>query len=150
MLADRLKGACEDNHVTIFATAEYKKIDRDGTTLRLPADDDVADSRTLQYRPNAICHIYNDVNDRPGNPEIFHLEDGRISPRLLMCITKNKISNMKHNLVFDLSVKNVCPHAIDYDHAWAEYESFMDRAEAGVVKIVNGRYIEIEAGEYDE
>ena len=93
-------------HCAMIATAEYRKNSASDTSkMKLPTNDDLADARALKYRPNMIIHVYNDLNDRMDDAEIFWTSNrhkGQRLPRLMLVISKNKISKFKDKLMMDL------------------------------------------------
>lgn len=93
----------------IIATVEYRKNGQptNSKEIRYPVDDDIADSRSMMYHPNAIIHVYNDLHDRSENPEIFWVNKNEIEPRLVLVVSKNKISEFKDKLFFDLTKASV-------------------------------------------
>lgn len=115
-IADAQKLAACKYHCALFATAEYRKgaASTDPAKLKLPTNDDIADSRALYYRANLIMHVYNDLNDRPNNAEFFWSKPenpGHLLPRLNIIFGKNKISGFKtglnDSLTFDLDPDSV-------------------------------------------
>lgn len=119
-------------HCCLMATVEYRKnMPFDTTKIKFPVDDDIADARALMYRPNAIIHVYNDMHDRKEASEIFWTKDGTTKmPRLLLLITKNKISAFKDNLTMDMDTESVTLKQKHKDEARAEFASFL-RGEDG-------------------
>jgi len=112
----------------MFATAEYRKNSpQDTTKLRLPIDDDLADARALTYRPNMIIHVYNDLHDRKDAAEIVYHKQagGPAMPRLMLVVSKNKISKFKEKLMLDLDPDTVS--LSQYDTAIARDESIKMR-----------------------
>jgi len=94
----------------MIATAEYRKNGGgDYSKLRLPVDDDLADARALGYQPNAIIHVYNDLNDRREYAEFYWRKEGvhEHQPQLMLIISKNKISAFKENILLNLDKKSV-------------------------------------------
>jgi DNA primase catalytic core len=146
-----LKNQCEDYRTCLMATAEYKKRMNGGQEkLVWPEDDDIADSRAQTYRPNVIAHVYNDSRARPDNTEIFWLDGGKVSPRIVLSFTKNKISGRDGKIAFDLSTKTVHPSVVSYEQAYADFERFVENKDAGLVKIQGDQYITVDAEDYDE
>jgi hypothetical protein len=90
----------------LMATTEYRKNNAPSLEkIRLPVDDDIADSRSLMYDCNVIIHVYNDIHDRKEFCEIFWNNPDRPnvkSPRLMLCVTKNKVGEFKDTLFMDL------------------------------------------------
>lgn len=127
----------------VFATAEYrKKTITDMDTIHLPTDDDLADARALSYRPNIIIHVYNDVNDRGQDYAEIFWEDGHEKvitidgetideklPRLLLVVSKNKISSFKDKLVMDLNKTTVTLKPCDKEQAKKEQKAYIERTE---------------------
>lgn len=139
-------------HACMIATAEYRKnMPMDQSKMRLPVDDDLADARSLMYRPNVIFHVYNDLHDRKEHAEIFWKDqDGKINPRLLLHFTKNKISGYKEKIVLDLNTDTVALNQKCQKTALSEAENFIDAKTNGRVKINGSRMVEIEAVEYQD
>lgn len=136
----------------MIATAEYRKnMPMDQSKMRLPVDDDLADARSLMYRPNVIFHVYNDLHDRKEHAEIFwKSEDGKALPRLLLHFTKNKISGFKEKLVLDLDPETVALRPKQSKDALIEAESYIDAREKGATKLQGTQVVQIKATEYEE
>ncbi len=135
----------------MIATAEYRKnMPMDQSKMRLPVDDDLADARSLMYRPNIIFHVYNDLHDRKEHAEIFWKnEEGKAQPRLLLHFTKNKISGFKEKLIVDLDPDTVALKPKGAKEALIEAESYRDMKEKGITKLQGTQVIQIEATEYE-
>ena len=133
-------------HCAIFATAEYRKNTASDTSkMKLPTNDDLADARALKYRPNAIIHVYNDLNDRMDDAEIFWESDrhrGTRLPRLMLVVAKNKISKYKDKLMMDLDPDTVCLREYDTERARQESEDFFEKKENGQVRVEDGVIVE--------
>ena len=133
-------------HCAMFATAEYRKNSASDTSkMKLPTNDDLADARALKYRPNMIIHVYNDLNDRMDDAEIFYESDmhrGQRLPRLMLVVAKNKISKFKDKLMLDLDIDIVGLRQKNTDAARAEAEEFFERKEAGEIQVQDGMVIE--------
>lgn len=134
-ISDTQKNLTGKYRCCIIATAEYRKnMPLDPSRMKLPVDDDLADARALMYRPNAIVHVYNDMHDRKDDATIFwhKKEDPETKlPRLLLCFTKNKLSEFKDKLAIDLDPKTVSLKQIDIQAARFEatlYERKLKRA----------------------
>lgn len=83
----------------MIATVEYRKNQPQNTNrLVLPIDDDIADARALTYNPNVIIHVYNDLNDRGDNAELFWHKNGEKMPKLLLHVSKNKLKGTAGDL----------------------------------------------------
>lgn len=139
-------------HCAMFATAEYRKnMPADTSKMRLPTNDELADARALKYRPNAIIHVYNDLNDRMDDAEIFWESDrqrGKRLPRLMLVVAKNKISKFKDKLMLDLDPETVCLREYDIDLAREESEEFFKKIDNGEIKVSDG--IIVDADEVEE
>lgn len=110
----------------LMSTAEYRKNSPlNMNQIRWPTNDDLADARALMYRPNVIFHVYNDVNDRMENAEIFWRKPNatKMLPRLVVVVGKNKISSFKDKLVFDLDPDTVSLTEISKTQAKSEQEN---------------------------
>jgi len=133
-------------HCAIFATAEYRKnAASDSSKMKLPTNDDLADARALKYRPNAIIHVYNDLNDRMDDAEIFWESDhqrGERLPRLMLVVSKNKISKYKDKLMMDLDPVTVCLREYDTNRAREESEEFFEKKENGEITVQDGVIVE--------
>lgn len=136
----------------MLATAEYRKnMPLDISKLKLPVDDDLADARALQYRPQIIFHVYNDMNDRKEHAEIFWTDkSGQAQPRLLLSFTKNKISSFKDKLILDLDPSNVMLVPVDADRAYKEGLQYREAKEAGTARLEGTRVVYVDATEYEE
>jgi DNA primase len=126
-ISDAQKNLTGKYKLCMIATAEYRKnMPLDSTKMKLPVDDDLADARALMYRPNAIIHVYNDLHDRKDNATIYWTkkDDPEVQlPRLCLCVTKNKLTEFKDKLIFDLDPKTVAIKQEDTDKA--RFESTM-------------------------
>jgi DNA primase catalytic core len=138
-------------HACMLATAEYRKnMPMDHSKLRLPVDDDLADARSLMYRPNIIFHVYNDLHDRKEHAEIFWRgSDGKTNPRLLLHFTKNKISGYKDKLIIDLDPETVSLRPRAPSVALEEAETFRDMKERGEARIEGTSIVYTNATEYE-
>jgi len=136
----------------VIATAEYRKnMPMDHSKMRLPVDDDLADARSLMYRPNVIFHVYNDLHDRKEHAEIFWKnEEGKALPRLLLHFTKNKISGFKEKLVLDLDPDTVSLRPKQSSIALTEAEKYIDAKSSGMTKLQGTQVVQIKATEYEE
>ena len=106
-IATRQKQLSSEFGCALFATVEYKKSGYQDTTAALntllPKDDDIADSRAMTYKPDAIVHVYNDYTFRKDDATIFWTdEEGQKHPRLICLIYKNKIAAFKGEMAFNL------------------------------------------------
>lgn len=151
MIANSQKAMCCKYHTCMIATAEYRKnMPMDHSRFKLPVDDDLADARALMYRPNIIFHVYNDLHDRKEHAEIFWTnEDGKTCPRLLLLITKNKISGFKDKLVLDLDPQSVTLRPKNSQAARLESDAFRDQKTEGVVKMDGNSVVYVKANEYN-
>ena len=95
----------------------------DNSKMKFPVDDDIADARALLYRPNVIAHVYNDLHDRQENAEVVWFDGAVIRPRLLIGISKNKLTDFKDKLTLDLDPKTVTLCQKDTQEARAEVEA---------------------------
>lgn len=90
----------------MWATVEYRKRDITNTSKIIwPSNDDIADSRALKYKADVIIHVYNDLNDRADDAEIYWTsanEPDQKLPRLGLLVAKNKLSSFKDKLALDL------------------------------------------------
>tara|TARA_Y100001963_G_scaffold20092_1_gene25586 strand:- start:83 stop:511 length:429 start_codon:yes stop_codon:yes gene_type:complete len=136
----------------MIATAEYRKnMPMDPSKFKLPVDDDLADARALMYRPNIIFHVYNDLHDRKEHAEIFWTnEEGKTCPRLLLLITKNKISGFKDKLVLDLDPQSVTLRPKNSQAARLETDAFRDQKTEGIVKMDGNSVVYVKANEYSK
>lgn len=128
----------------MFATAEYRKdSSSDRTKLRMPVDDDLADARALTYRPNLIIHVYNDLNDRREHAEICWVRPGSSKPlpRLVLVLSKNKISSFKDKLSVDLDPYTLTISSCDTEKARIDTVKFKKLKEDGGVKVNNGQLV---------
>lgn len=133
----------------MIATVEYRKnMPFDRSKIKLPVNDDIADARALMYRPNLIVHVYNDLNDRGDDAEIFWTDPmtpDTPMPRLQLIFDKNKITSFKKSLTLDLNTSNVTLSQVATDQARKDFSDFQSN-EQGI--IVGGRLI-IDANEYE-
>lgn len=106
----------------MMATVEYTKSQLPKSKkddILWPEDNDIADARAMIYRPNFIMHVYNDLNDRPDTAEIMWKKKGvaKAMPRLILAVTKNKISGFKNKLAADLDTQTVTVRQVDKEKA---------------------------------
>ena len=126
-IADTQKDLSGKYGAHIMATVEYRKRSGliDPTKMLLPSDDDIADSRAAKYDASAIIHVYNDLNDRPNNAELYWTkpsEPEKKLPRLMLMVTKNKITEFKHKLMMDLDPVTVTLRQRTYESVVQEHE----------------------------
>ena len=128
-IASRQKQLAAEYDLCMFATVEYKKT-QDGTRdMRLPEDDDIADSRAMSYKPDMIYHIYNDMAARKENAEIFWKDEKGVKhPRLIGVIRKNKITAFKGNHLYDIVPGSIMLEEKDEKEAALEFDLGPDAA----------------------
>lgn len=133
----------------MLATAEYRKnLPADQSKLKLPVNDDLADSRAMMYRSNAIIHVYNDLKDRKDHAEFFYIDPmtpDELKPRLLLVFGKNKITGFDKTLYVDLDTNSVTLKQVDVEQAKQDFQKFA-KSSTGVH---NGRLM-LEASEWEE
>jgi len=144
------KNICAKYKCCTIATAEYRKNSpMDKAKIRFPIDDDLKDASAMTYRPNMIIHVYNDIHDRADNAEIYWTSDrmrGQRLPRLLLLISKNKISGIKDKLAVDLDLTTVVPRPRDVEQARREAIAQKSLPEPEVIEPVHyDGSIEVEA-----
>lgn len=114
------------NKCAMLCTAEYRKnLTIDPKKIKWPVDDDIADSRALTYRCQIVSHVYNDKNDRADDATIFHMVNGKKKDRLIYYFGKNKISNWKEKMAFDIDPFTVTASPINIDQARQEEDSYI-------------------------
>lgn len=133
-ISESLKDMTSAYECAIVTTGHYRKnMPMDKSQMRLPEDDDLADARSLMYDPNAIIHIYNDLHDRKSDhATIFwkNKEQPNVKqPRILGILSKNKISDFKDKLAFDIDKTTVSLSQVDIDVARFEASMEEKRAE---------------------
>lgn len=116
-ISSAMKDFTSQYKCSLWATGQYRKnMPFNRAELKLPVDDDLADARALMYDPNLIMHVYNDIHDRGEDAAIFwekkELPGVRL-PRLLLCITKNKLTEFKDKLVLNMDPKTVSLTEVD-------------------------------------
>lgn len=107
----------------MLATVEYRKFAaKKKDEMVLPTNEDIADSRALEYQADVIIHVYNDLKDRGDNANIVWWKRGsqRPLPRLLWVFGKNKISDFDDKLVVDLDPSTVFVNPINSRQAREE------------------------------
>jgi DNA primase catalytic core len=133
----------------MIATAEYRKnMPMDKSKLVFPVDDDLADARALTYRPNMIIHVYNDLHDRKDEAEIFWTDPAdpeKPKPRLMLLITKNKLTKFKDKLILDLDTDTVTLKQFDKAKARLEWMDFSNAKKNGDITFSVDRVISKEA-----
>lgn len=137
----------------MIATVEYRKGNINRKEITLPTDNDIADSRALQFRPNIIMHVYNDLNDRREDADIFWInEDKERCPRLLVDISKNKISNYKGKLTFDIDPKTITLSPVDLDEARDDADKIAEAIENGDLRLDGNQiiWVKTDYGDVDD
>jgi DNA primase len=139
-ISESLKDMTSAYECAIVTTGHYRKnMPMDKTQMKLPEDDDLADARALMYDPNAIIHIYNDLHDRKDDHATIFWKDKNLPnkkrPRLLGVISKNKISDFKDKLAFDMDGETVSLRQTDIDVA--RFEATMEEKRADRAKSNN-------------
>lgn len=113
---------------SMFATVELRKgLPMPNNEIKWPTDDDIADARSLGYRPKAILHVYNDLNDRREKATIFHTQKGKMMPRNIVYFGKNKITSFKDKLAYNLYPATVTLEPINIDEAREEEQAVMEQ-----------------------
>lgn len=104
-LSNAVKNAATRMHACIIATAEYTKIPS-GT---VPQNNNLAETRALQFDANLICHIYNDLHETGSERALLvheqrnkYTEMNELLPRIRFEVGKNKITAFKDRLFLDL------------------------------------------------
>tara|TARA_R110002020_G_scaffold268819_3_gene484056 strand:+ start:11995 stop:14307 length:2313 start_codon:yes stop_codon:yes gene_type:complete len=89
---------------TELVVAEFNRpMDRNPVKIILPNMKRLAEARALEFDCQAALLLYNDVHIRGENATILWRDEyGNVRPRNIICIGKNKISNWKGNLVYNL------------------------------------------------
>lgn len=141
-------------HACMIATAEYRKSGfKDQAKMILPVDDDLADARAFTYRPSMIMHVYNDLHDRGPHANIFKTDsEGNLSPRILLHITKNKISSFKDDLVLDMNIGSVTFDQVELKTALREMEQIAEARENNefIIQENRGIYLDTDYEEEDD
>jgi hypothetical protein len=101
--------------ITIIATVEYRKL-MEG---QKPTNNDIAESRSLEYDSTVIIHLYNDLHHAgPDDAILIHKdEDGKILPRIWCKFGKNKVSGFEGREFLDLYGANGTYRSVDLDTA---------------------------------
>lgn len=129
MISTQQKRIVNKYNICMLATVEYRKAPPQANkTMVLPTNDDIADSRSMSYKPNIIFHVYNDLADRANEAEIFHLDPKtkKKLPRLLWCFTKNKINSFKDWMVVDIDPATVSARPKNISEASQEVEDMIN------------------------
>ncbi len=95
------KRICEIHKALGVFTAEYRKL---ADPMKPGTDDDLADSRAMQYAPHLTMHLFSDLDAKGEDKALLvHDHHGLIMPRVVLNIGKNKITSTKGNnkLVYD-------------------------------------------------
>jgi DNA primase catalytic core len=100
MLSNHVKNMTVRHHITVIATAEYKKLGAG----EVPDNMALAESRSLAYDANVIFHLYNDLHHKGENESmlIHYDEQGRAWPRIRCRFGKNKVSGFEGREFLDL------------------------------------------------
>jgi DNA primase catalytic core len=136
-IASRQKQLAGEYDLCMFATVEYKKLQEpQNGKMRLPEDDDIADSRAMSYKPDMIYHIYNDMAARKENAEVFWKDErGARHPRLMGIIRKNKITAFKGNHAYNIIPGSIMLEEVDEDVAAADFDYYRQLKEQGADKV---------------
>ena len=126
-IASRQKQLTIEFSLAMFATVEYKKNNLQprgsGIEELLPKDDDIADSRAMTYKPDFICHIYNDKAMRGDQAKMFWKDEyGNKHSRLMLIVYKNKITPFKGYLYYDQIPGSIFLEDVDSETAIREAE----------------------------
>lgn len=106
LISGKQKDLAAKYNVAYFATVEYRKIPPStNDNIRLPTNDDIADSRAMSYKPSFIIHVYNDLRERGhDNAEWFWMDHGgRKHPRIRIIVSKNKLTSWTGSLAADIN-----------------------------------------------
>lgn len=135
----------------VMSTAEYRKSGQAGensTKIRLPKNDDIADSRKGEFRAGAIIHVYNDINDRgEENADIFWCKPNvnKKLPRLMLVYGKNKLTSFKGKIFVDIDPDTLTLKEVPTNVAIKDADSSVN----GTMQLINGK-VTSEAMDYDE
>jgi hypothetical protein len=89
------KRICELYKVLGLFTAEYRKL---ADPTKAGTDNDLADSRAMQYAPHLTIHMFSDLDPTGEDKAILiHRHNGIIMPRIALNIGKNKVTSAKGN-----------------------------------------------------
>lgn len=98
-MSNTLKVSTTTNHITIIATAEYRKL----AAGELPGNNALAESRSLRYDADVLFHLYNDHHENGDASDFIHQDElGNILPRITCAIGKNKVSGVETKEAFNL------------------------------------------------
>ena len=106
-------------HIPVIATVEYTKLE----PTKRPTNNNVAESVSIEYDCNLMCHLYNDMHAQGAAAKLYHRtivdgEEVRL-PRIEMSIGKNKITSFKDKMYFDFypasSMYRCCDRSVAED-----------------------------------
>jgi len=97
-LSNRMKDTATKNHVTIISTVEYTKLPP-GT---IPNNNNIAETRAIIYDASFIGHMYNDMHERGHRAVCMHEHEDQYFPRIRLGVGKNKITDFKGRMFFDM------------------------------------------------
>lgn len=94
-LSHGLKDLAVLNDMTIISTAEYTKLPQG----QKPSNNNLAESRSLEYDANAIIHLYNELHDLRDKARLYYTDsNGQKFPVVESYFGKNKIAGFKGNI----------------------------------------------------
>lgn len=131
LISSKQKDLTAKYQAAIYATVEYRKRNNNGKEMVLPTNDEIADSRSMSYKPTVITHVYNDLVARgPDLAEIFWKDKyGNKQPRLKWYVSKNKLNSYKGSMALDIQSGSVMAKPYPVDKALAEWKAYMDAPE---------------------
>jgi len=98
-LSNHMKAVATKHHVCIMATVEYTKL----PPATVPTNDNIAETRAIIYDASFIGHLYNDLHEKGDLKAVcIHRRGEEIYPRIRLGIGKNKITDFKGRLFFDM------------------------------------------------
>lgn len=116
------------NDCTTAAVCEFNRLENKAGFFRpghvtWPTNRRLAESRALQFDAKAVVLLYNDVHDKGKDQAAILWRDfmGEVRPRIVACVTKNKISNTKDKIFMNFWDNKGQFTPIDQDVARQEY-----------------------------
>lgn len=108
LLANDAKALCVKEKMALFCTVEYRK-NKEGGKGTGPKTSDIKGDGSLSYHANLILNLYNEMIDNNGDirdVENVHLHKGEALPKVIVNVSKNKISGNLGPLPMNLYGKN--------------------------------------------
>jgi DNA primase catalytic core len=109
-ISNHVKQMTTSYHATIISTVEYRKSQESN---HIAGNQDIADSRAIEYDSSCVLHLHNDLHARKNNAILVHEWEGEMLPRLIVDFGKNKISGYEGKEFLDFFPASARMFAVD-------------------------------------